>query len=111
VLGSIGKVINVSRNHGCIGSGPLEGSAHYLLVSSLQLHVFELPEAAHGLHLLQVSVEGQSAQTEAVASVADGLQPLHLFNDGGHGYRGRQGGRQEFDIRLARNRLITQSVV
>lgn len=59
----------------------------YLLVSSLQLHVFELPEAAHRLHLLQVPVEGQSAQTEAVAAVAYGLQPLHLFNDGGHGYR------------------------
>lgn len=59
----------------------------HLLVSSLQLHVFELPEAAHRLHLLQVPVEGQSAQTEAVAAVAYGLQPLHLFDDGGHGYR------------------------
>lgn len=62
-------------------------SAYYLLASSLQLHMFELPETAHGLHLLQVSVEGQAAQAEAVAAVADGLQSLHLFNNGRHGYR------------------------
>lgn len=68
-----------------------KGSVSYLLAPSLQLHVFELPEAAHGLHLLQVPVEGQSAQTKAVAAVADGLQPLHLFNDGGHGDRRRYG--------------------
>lgn len=51
--------------------------------------MFELPETAHGLHLLQVSVEGQAAQAEAVAAVADGLQSLHLFNNGRHGYRWR----------------------
>lgn len=51
--------------------------------------MFELPEAAHGLHLLQVPVEGEPAQTEAVAAVADSLQPLHLLDDGGHGYRRR----------------------
>lgn len=86
-----------------------KGSACYLLVSSLQLHMFELPEAAHGLHLLQVPVEGQSAQTKAVAAVADGLQPLHLFNDGGHGYRRWYGRGVEFSILLAR--LITQSLL
>ena len=66
-----------------------KGRVCYLLIASLQLHMFELPEAAHRLHLLQVSVEGQSAQTKAVAAVADGLQPLHLLNDGRHGYRWR----------------------
>lgn len=48
--------------------------------------MLQLPEAPHGFHLLQVPVEGQPAQTEAVAAVADGLQALHLLNDGGHGY-------------------------
>lgn len=70
--------------------------------------MFKLPEAAHGLHFLQVPVEGQSAQTEAVAAVANGLKPLHLFNNGGHRYRWRYSGWWEFCILLAR--LITQSL-
>lgn len=57
----------------------------YLLVSSVQLHVLELPEGTHSPHLLQVAVEGQSAQTEAVAAVADLFQSLHLLHNGGHG--------------------------
>lgn len=55
----------------------------------MQLHILELPEGTHSLHLLQVAVEGQSAQTEAVAAVADLLQSLHLLNNGGHGNRWR----------------------
>lgn len=83
----------------------------YLLVSSLQLHVFELPEAAHRFHLLQVPVEGQAAQTEAVAAVADGLQPLHLFHYGGHG-DGRRHRRRRGSARLlSRNRLFAQSIL
>lgn len=56
---------------------------NYLLVS---FHVFELPEGAHGPHLLQVPVEGQAVQAKAVVAVLDDLQPLLLLNEGGHGY-------------------------
>lgn len=70
----------------CNGSARTTTRADYLLISSLQLHMLELPETAHGLHLLQVSVEGQAAQAEAVAAVANSLQSLHLFNNGRHGY-------------------------
>lgn len=62
-------------------------SVCYLLVSSMQLHMLELPEGTHSPHLLQVAVEGQSAQTEAVAAVADLFQSLHLLDNGGHGNR------------------------
>lgn len=72
--------------------------------------MFELPEAAHGLHLLQVSVEGQSAQTKAVAAVADRLQSLHLFNNGGHRYWWWDS-RREFYILLARSGLITHCLL
>lgn len=85
-------------------------SACYLLFSSFHLHMFELPEAAHGLHLLQVSVEGQSAQTKAVAAVADLLQSLHLFNNGGHRYWWWDS-RREFYILLARSGLITHCLL
>lgn len=86
-------------------------SACYLLVSSLHLHMFQLPEAAHGLHLLQVPIEGQSTQTKAVAAVSDCLQPLHLFNDGGHGYRWWYSRWWQFSIILARNSLVTKSLL
>lgn len=80
------------------------------MVFSLHLHVFKLPEAAHGLHLLQVTVEGQSAQAKAVAAVAYGLQSLHLFNNGGHGYRWWHRRRGRFLIVLSSNRLVTWSL-
>lgn len=72
--------------------------------------MLELPEAAHGLHLLQVAVEGQPTQTEAVATVTDGLQPFHLLHDGGHGYGRWHGRREELSI-LLRERLVTQSLL
>lgn len=84
-------------------------SVCYLLVSSLQLHLLVLPEWTHRLHLLQVAVEGQSAQTEAVAAVPDRLQSLHLLNDGGHGNWRWYRWWWEFSIVLARNWIIAQS--
>lgn len=73
--------------------------------------MFELPEAAHRFHLLQVPVEGQAAQTEAVAAVADGLQPLHLFHYGGHGDGWRHRRRRGSAGLLSRNRLFAQSLL
>lgn len=73
--------------------------------------MLQLPEAPHGFHLLQVPVEGQSTQTEAVAAVTDGLQALHLFDDGGHGYGRRDSRKWEFCIFLCREQLITYGLL
>ena len=70
----------------CVSGDP------YLRTVSLQLHVFELPEAAHGPHLLQVAVERQATQPEAVAAVTDHRQPLHLVRAG-------RGGAKRLGIR------------
>lgn len=81
--------------------------AHYLLLSSLHLHMLQLPEAPHGFHLLQVPVESQPTQPEAVAAVANGLQALHLFDDGGHGYGRWDSWKWELSTALCREGLIT----
>lgn len=83
----------------------------YLLLSSLQLHMLQLPEAPHGFHLLQVPVEGQPTQAEAVAAVTDGLQALHLFNNGGHGYGRWDSRKGEFPVFLCREWLTTYELL
>lgn len=73
--------------------------------------MLELPKAAHGPHLLQVSVEGQPAQAKAVAAIADRLQTLHLLHDWRHRYWRRDGRRRQSAVLLAGGRLAAQGLL
>lgn len=60
----------------------VQQSDAYLWKISLKLNVLHLPEAAHGLHPLQVVEEGQLAHTMDVRVLADWLQFGHLSRGG-----------------------------